>query len=83
MLSLEAYVPCQGAYTQHNTLPEQFLFSKIHFHHRITVSYCLTTGKENQNPKPQQYLTERNNSTRLQYTIHEVTNNKIASYNQH
>lgn len=52
MFSLEAYIPCQGAYTQHDTLSEQFLFSKVHFHHRITVSYCLTTGKKTKTPSP-------------------------------
>lgn len=46
MLCLEAWIPCQGAYTQHDTPPEPFLFSEVHSDHRITVSYCLTTGEK-------------------------------------
>lgn len=47
-------------------------------------NYCFilldNRRKKNQNPKPQQYLTERNNSMRLQYMIHEVTNNKNSKW---
>lgn len=42
-------------------------------------NYCfilLDNRRKKKNTKPQQYLTERNNSMRLQCMIHEVTNDK-------